>query len=283
MRNYQPINISPMLNPQHRNELLKIDKFLRQISANQARVPQAPQGTPSAGGGTVDLTNYLFLPGKPLPGQFAKQTVTFEMKSGDEVSSTNDADARGFVIRHTAASGGNYYNHDVYFSAQGTGANIRRRWIFPNFSAGSTGDNRVFVAESGAQTLTQKTFGVDCKYLFDGSASGGFFNSTQTKQFNWTFASGFPTTGVQTPPIQLPALDTSDAQHSWVILHSNASAPFPPGSVLYGNAAGTEMAALANGSAGQVLTSAGGTSAPTWTTASGGSAGFLSITKWGTD
>jgi hypothetical protein len=44
----------------------------------------------------------------------------------------------------------------------------------------------------------------------------------------------------------------------------------PAGSIIYGNAGGTAFVALTNGTSGQVLTSSGGTAAPTWASPGGG-------------
>ena len=54
------------------------------------------------------------------------------------------------------------------------------------------------------------------------------------------------------------------------------------GDIIYGGASGTGTR-LANGTTGQVLTSAGGTAAPTWATPGGGSGDVTAATSFGTD
>lgn len=269
MRAYQPMHLSPMLDSVHRNELLKVDKFLRQISANMARTPQAPAGTPSSGGAQVDLSNYLYLPGRS-PKQRAFGNNTFSMKNNAQISATSDADVYGFALEGLNDTSGNLFKETIYFSGDYVaGKSLVRRWIFPSIS-GSDADNFVFVATSGSQTISGKI--LTSGQIYVGTAAGRnlFVNAgNNSQQFTITPNTSFPTIGTQTPNFLLPKLDQAEPlsnSHSFMVLESTSNTPFVKGSIAHGNVDASEMEMLAAGVNGSVLQyNVGQTLTVTWT------------------
>ena len=271
MRTYRPMRLAPTTDPLLRNDLQGVDTWLRQLSTQQARIPVAPQGTPSAGSSTVDLSKYLFLPGR-APEQDANGTVVFKGKSQAEANVLNDSVYRGLVIQGDFIVGGQALTHKVYFQPEYvSGISIVRKWIFPSIS-GSATDTFTFVTTSGSQTIDGKSITGGTIYVGTATGANTFHDADSsggTREFKIGFNTGFPTIGVSTPTLRLPPLSTVSDLHTFAIVHAASASPFPPGSIIYGNAAGTEFDALANGSAGNVLVSGGGTAAPSWTSPSG--------------
>jgi len=259
VRAYSPMALSPAIDPKLRSELLKVDTWLRQLSVNMARVPALPMGTPAAGG-AIDLSSlpYLYLPGRP-DGQYAKGSVTFDVL-GSFAPSTTTIDGLHFLAYQSI--GGIVFKNVITFSVEATGypafsgSPFVQQWRFPALS-GTNGEQMIFVDTSHSQSLNRKTMASLCKYqLNEGSAQFQDGSGGKDLRFALTNLGAAATLTVYYP--------NASGSNTFVLMNGNASAPYPPGSILYGSSAGTLMNALANGTSGQVLVSGGGTAAPTW-------------------
>jgi hypothetical protein len=246
------------------------------MSQAQSGLGNLDRGTTTTGAQAViiDSSNFLLLSGRS-PRQAVVGVV--EMEMDDQRVAQNLTVPVGLTLVGISSTDPTK-KHKAYFNTLNIGStDFVSRWTFPILAASP--QDSTFVAESGSQSLALKrlvsgtiqvgTSAGRCLFEDAGSGARSFFIQPNT---------GFPLPGVSQPTLYIPSLDTTADTHTIVFIHSNASAPFPAGSVIYGNAAGTEMVALANGAAGQVLTSGGTTVAPSWQTPSAGG-GSTSIAR----
>lgn len=229
-----------------RNELRRTNDWLRQLGPQIGRTFVAPQGTPNVVTQSVNLTDFLYLPGRS-PEQRAYGNITFDA-DGNLVTQALDF-ITGFALKAEQV-GHNYTT--VYFNLDDSGANYIGRWSFP--ITGTSPSDNTFTATTANQVLTNKTITTGSIYVGTAAAKNTFINSNNTIQnFTISLANTFPTTSVQTPQIRLPALDATlndpnlIDSHTIMMLHSSLAAPFTAGSIAYGNQAGTEMEMLPGG------------------------------------
>jgi hypothetical protein len=256
------------------HELNKVNSWLRLLSVQMARTPSAPQGTPSlngSGGGVVDLTQYLFLPGR-LTSQDSRRRVTFEAKplasSGATINPTQSG--VGFTAYSTSTGERPTVNFSIEETASGRTVVGQREWAFPAFnvnSSGATTGLHYFVDTSDYQNITKKLID-NGNYiaLEDTTQPSGFFNAAWNKSLMWAWGGGYPAGGFNLaagtlgtpvgvhPSIQIPALDyldggagVRDRTHVLPIVKrahgfsSGTGSPFEPGSLLYGSSSKREL------------------------------------------
>jgi len=153
LQNYTPMRLATAADPALRNELLKVDIFLRQLTPFAARVPVFPQGSTAS---SIDLTQFLFLPGR-VPYQRSFGNVIFSTKTTDEANVLDDSVFRGFTLLGQDDTANQRTTHTVYFQPDSlASANIVRKWIFPSIT-GSVTDTFTFAATTGNQTFVGKT------------------------------------------------------------------------------------------------------------------------------
>jgi len=247
LQNYTPMRLATAADPALRNELLKVDIFLRQLTPFAARVPVFPQGSTAS---SIDLTQFLFLPGR-VPLQRAFGQVVFSTKSSDEAAVLDDSVFRGLTLVGQSDLGVQRTTHTVYFQPDDlAAANIVRKWIFPSLT-GSATDTFTFLSTTGIQPVTNKT--ISSSTIIVGTNAGrNIFRSldhSETKEFTLAPTADFPNTvSAQTiPTIQFPALDISvptTDRHMLMMLHASVTRPFTIGSIAHGNFDGSEMEML---------------------------------------
>lgn len=281
MRTYRPMRLAPTSDFLLKNDLQGVNEWLRMLSTQMARVPTAPQGTPSASVTSFNANDYLYLPGR-IPWQNAEGRVRFTVDDGVDAQPLGSPLGISFVSTRKTS--------ELYFFISGPAMS---RWTFPSLT--TSPQDSIFVATSGTQTLAGKTLaaadGSDqngTKYLFNsGGTNWGFFNSTGTRGFNWAL-DNLPLATQNKPTITMPSLDTNNLTdgnysgfHSWCVMHSQAAAPYPVGSVLFGGYAGRELYGLASGTNESVLQFCVGEDIAgcTWTTGTTTINGTFDVTK----
>lgn len=250
MRNYSPMRLPPMGDRVVRSELRRLDNWLRQLGPQMGRVIVTHQGTPSIVTQEIDLTNFLYLPGRQ-PFQRSLGNVTFDT-DGNLISQPLDSIV-GLALKATQAAGN---TTTIYFNTGDSGQNYIGRWTFP--ITGTTPSDNTFVEVSAGQALTNKTIGQGSVIIVGTGAQRVTFRDIDsgTKEFFIDATNSFPSTGVMTPSLKLPALNTSiplTDRHSFMMLNASITAPFVTGSIAHGNHDGSEMQMLPTGGNGRAL------------------------------
>lgn len=275
------MRLPPMGDRVVRSELRRLDNWLRQLGPQMGRVIVTDQGTPSITTQEIDLTNFLYLPGRqPLQRSFG--TVIFDT-DGNLVAQPLDSIV-GLAVKATQ-TGGN--TTTIYFNTGDSGQNYIGRWTFP--ITGTTPSDNTFVEISAGQTLTFKTIGQGSVIIVGSGASRVTFRTLDapgTAEFFIVPNTGFPRTGTQTPQLRLPSLNTTvppspTDRHTFMMLNSSDTAPFVTGSIAHGNHDGSEMQMLPAGGNGRVLRfNVGETvAATTWTNGGTTIFGTFDVTK----
>jgi hypothetical protein len=265
MRNYSPMRLPPMSDRVLRNELRRTNDWLRQLGPHIGRTVIVKQGTPAAVTQSVDLAQFLYLPGR-APIQVSKGNVQFDADGGF-VAQPLDTIV-GLSMKSMQAAGN---TTTVYFNLGDSGQDYIGRWTFPVTSS-SPSDN-IFVAESASQTLTNKTLQQGTIWVGTNSAANTFRSTSNGGLFPQDFKispnTGFPNNNTLTPTLRLPSLDTTTPLtdiHTFMLVASSATAPFTVGSIAHGNVNGTEMEMLSAGVNGTVLQyNSGETISGSWT------------------
>lgn len=274
MRTYSPIRIGVFSDPGAQKEIHKTNIYLRQLSTQIGRIPAAPQGTPSqngGGGGAVDLTEYLFLPGRTT-GQQSRQRVTFEAKtiSAGGITAIPSQYGVGFTAYTNSVGERPTVNISIEETAAGRTSVQNREWMFPAFntnSSGQTSGTHFFVDTSDYQVITKKLLN-NGNYIAieDTTIPSGFFNAAWSKALMVAWGGGYPAGGFNFaagtlstptgdhPSVQIPALDYKgdgtgqrDRTHVLPVVKrahtfaSSAGAPFEPSGLLFGSSSGREL------------------------------------------
>jgi len=242
-----------------RSELRRTNYWLRMLGSQMGRTVTLPQGTPSAITNDVDLSNYLYLPGRD-GGQISSGRVRFAAKvmpAGG--TSVPDTAQRGFGLLAPLDIDGptsvNFWVEDSLASL--SVLRPTREWVIPAFNQieGETAGVHYFADTSDFQVLSNKTitgsiveFGFTSKNaLLDAQTESKLcyitLENLSSNRNTTTHAS------TATPPgIQIPAMDiltglgnnTFDKTHTFGVVKTTlsgsnpTSTPFEISGLVYG-------------------------------------------------
>lgn len=274
MRSYRPIRLGAIEDGQLRKELQTVDDFLRQVSANMARVVTLPQGTPTIvtnPSTSFDSNVYLYLPGRDSEQQ-SFGPVSFAALGVPYTGAATPTTENTFLFR-ASTSDGSAQPARAFMGIQGsragaTAAPRNRYWVIPSFTEVNTGPSsglHYFVDQADFQTLSKKTFTNDCYYQVEDTTGGsGFLTAAHDKTLQLAWGGGYPAGGGTTtapttltgviPSVQIPALDykdngagARDRTHALAVVkraHSFSSgtgSPYEPSGLLFGSSSGREL------------------------------------------
>lgn len=288
MRSYRPMRLSAVKDEQMRRELQPVDDWLRQLSANQARLVQMPIGTPTSVTNPTTAFNtgvFLYLPGRSFE-QKSYGPVSFDAIGLGYAASTPTAETT--VSFRGTTSDGSAQPARVFVGVQGsrsgaTAAPQKRLWVFPSFTEINGGPQQgvhYFVDQDDFQTLGNKMLSNTTVYaLEDTTRPYGWTNAAYTKMLSHAWGGSYPTGGFAStatrttatgviPSLQFPALDYKDngvgqldRTHCLAVVKrahtfsSSSGSPFEPGGPLFGSSSGRELYPM-------FTTAQGGLSAP---------------------
>lgn len=226
--------------PQLREEVQRVDTYLRQLSAGLGRVALAPQGSGPVGGNsgqTTDLSQFWYLPGR-LPEQRAYGRNVMEgISVSAQGSGTPTVSQRVGIFAFDQDMG----IPNVWLGVEGTDHALvnpshanrpyhgNRYWVFPAFNQlaqGETSGLHYFADTSDYQVLQHKTLSSWVLETADSSGIGivestnrGETESGTTRALQLLFHGSFPTTtwkrtltdpsGGSYPAIAFPPLDVN--------------------------------------------------------------------------
>lgn len=276
MRTYRPMRLGAIEDAKLRKELQPVDDWLRQLSTNQARLVQMPQGTPTATtnpGTAVDSSVFLYLPGRSYeqksygPVSFEAFPITYG--TGTLPTTETWVNFRGTVSDGTAQPARLFIGVQSSRSTATTLAPQKRYWAFPSFTEINGGPStglHYFVDQDDFQTIDKKTLQGSCLYVLEDTAvPSGWQNAALNRILSLAWGGGWPVGGYAStatrttptgviPSVQLPGLDykdngagARDRSHCWAIVKrahtfsSGNGAPFEASGLLYGSSSGREL------------------------------------------